>query len=84
MPEELIGTIDHYFARIGVAGVTLTAPLRVGDRIRIKGHTTDFEEDVDSIQIEHQSLQEAGSGASVGLKVRERCREGDEVYRLTQ
>lgn len=82
MTEELIGRISHYFARIGVAGVELTAPLRVGDRIHIKGHTTDFEEPVDSIQIEHENVTEAGPGASIGLRVRDRCREGDEVYKL--
>ncbi|HEY4685847.1 MAG TPA: translation elongation factor-like protein [Dehalococcoidia bacterium] len=83
MAEERIGTIDHYFARIGVAGIALTAPLRVGDRIHVRGHTTDFEQTVDSIQIEHESVQEAKRGASAGIMVSERCREGDEVYRVT-
>jgi len=83
MAEERIGTVDHYFAHIGVAGIALTAPLRVGDRIHVRGHTTDFEQAVDSIQIEHESVQEAKRGASVGIKVSERCREGDEVYRVT-
>jgi len=83
MAEERIGTVDHYFAHIGVAGIALTAPLRVGDRIHVRGHTTDFEQAVDSIQIEHESVQEAKGGASVGIKVSERCREGDEVYRVT-
>lgn len=83
MPEERIGTIDHYFSRIGVAGIALTAPLRVGDRVRIRGHTTDFEQTIESIQIEHESVAEARPGTSVGVKVIDRCREGDEVYRVT-
>jgi sulfate adenylyltransferase subunit 1 (EFTu-like GTPase family) len=83
MAEEEIGTIDHYFAHIGVAGVALTASLKVGDRIRVLGHTTNFEQTVDSIQVEHESLTEAGPGASVGIKVAERCREGDLVYKVT-
>ncbi len=83
MAEERIGTIDRYFARIGVAGIALMAPLRVGDRIHVRGHTTDFEQVVDSIQIEHESVEQAQRGASVGIKVSERCREGDEVYRVT-
>jgi len=83
MAEELIGTIDHYFAHIGVAGVSLTGPLRVGDRIHVQGHTTDFEQTVESMQLEHESIAEAGPGASIGVKVAQRCREGDRVYRLS-
>lgn len=83
MAEELIGKIDHYFARIGVAGVVLNGHLKVGDRIRIRGHTTDFEQSVDSIQQEHETLAEARPGASIGIKVADRCREGDQVYKLS-
>ena len=83
MAEELIGTVDHYFAHISVAGVTLTASLKVGDRLHVRGHTTDFEQTVESIQVEHESLSEASAGASIGIKVPERCREGDEVYRIS-
>ena len=83
MAEELIGKIDHYFARINVAGIALTGALRVGDKIHIRGHTTDFEQTVDSIQIENKNLNEASPGASIGIKVADRCREGDEVYVLT-
>jgi translation elongation factor EF-1alpha len=83
MPEELIGTVDHYFAHLGVAGIVLTGRLKVGDTIRIRGHTTDFEQAVESMQIEHESLSEAPPGTSIGLKVQLRCREGDHVYRVT-
>ena len=83
MAEERIGTVDHYFAHIGVAGIALTAPLRVGDRIHVRGHTTDFEQAVDSIQIEHAAVEEAKKGDAIGIKVAERCRGGDVVFRVT-
>ena len=80
--EQEVGRVTDYFAHIGVAGIDLTAPLRVGDRIRIKGHTTDLEQAVDSIQIEHESVQEAKPGDKIGIKVADRCRAGDHVFRL--
>lgn len=82
--EQEIGRIRDYFARIGVAGVDLTGHLKVGDSIHIKGHTTDLQQVVESMQIEHQDVQEAGPGDSVGIKVQERCRGGDSVYRVTE
>lgn len=83
MAEEEIGVVDGYFARIGVAGVNLKAPVRVGDTIRIRGHTTDLEQTVDSMQIEHQDVEEATSGQAVGIKVKDRVRKGDKVYKVT-
>ncbi len=83
MAEEVeIGRVNDYFAKIGVAGIDLTATLKVGDRIRIKGHTTDLEEVVESIQVEHESLEEAKAGDKIGLKVADRVRGGDHVYRV--
>ncbi len=85
MADEVeIGRVVDYFAHIGVAGIDLTAPLRVGDRIRIRGHTTDFEQAVDSIQIEHAAVPEAKAGDKIGIKVPDRCRGGDHVYRITE
>lgn len=81
--EEEIGRVMDYFARIGVAGIDLTGSLRVGDRIRIRGHTTDFEQVVESMQIEHEPVQEAKAGDKIGIKVQERCRGGDRVYKIT-
>ncbi len=81
--EEEVGRVMDYFARIGVAGVELTGRLRVGDRIRIRGHTTDLEQVVESMQIDRQAVPEAGPGAKVGIKVVDRCRPGDRVYRLS-
>ncbi len=80
--EQEVGRVMDYFARIGVAGIDLTGPLRVGDRIRVRGHTTDFEQGVESIQIEHEAVQEAKAGDKIGIKVLERCRGGDRVYRI--
>ncbi len=82
MPEQKVGVISAYFARIGVAGIDLEAPLHVGDRIHVKGHTTDLEQVVESLQIEHDSVTEAGAGSSVGTKVADRCRKGDTVFRV--
>ncbi len=82
-PNEVeIGRVMDYFARIGVAGIDLTGPLKVGDRIHIKGHTSDFEQAVGSIQIEHESVQEAKAGDKIGIRVEDRCRGGDKVYRV--
>jgi len=83
MAEEKVGVVNDYFARIGVAGIDLTGTLRVGDTIRIKGHTTDLEQVVDSMQIEHQDVDEAHAGAAIGIKVKDRCRGGDVVYKAT-
>jgi translation elongation factor EF-1alpha len=82
--EEEIGRVRDYFARIGVAGIDLTGHLEVGDTIHIKGHTTDLQQVLESMQIEHQSVQEAGPGDSVGIRVQDRCRSGDSVYRVTE
>ena len=81
--EEEVGRVMDYFAKISVAGIDLTAKLRVGDTIRIKGHTTDLEQLVDSMQIDRDSVDEAGPGDKIGIKVKDRCRGGDVVYKVT-
>jgi len=81
--EEEVGRVMDYFAKISVAGIDLTGKLRVGDTIRIKGHTTDLEQSVDSMQIDRDSVEEAGPGDKIGIKVNDRCRGGDHVYRVT-
>ncbi len=83
MPEERVGIVNDYFARIGVAGVDLERTLRAGETIRIQGHTTDLEQVVESLQIEHEEVQEAKAGDSIGIKVQDRCRKGDLVYKVT-
>jgi putative protease len=84
MDEELIGKVVKFFAKPSVAAVEITSgSLRVGDSIRIKGHTTDLEETVASMQIEKESIEEAEPGFLVGIKVTDRVREGDKVFKIT-
>ena len=82
--EEEIGRVRDYFARISVAGIELTGKLKVGDTIHIHGHTTDITQVVDSMQVEHATVQEAGPGDSVGIKVADRCRAGDHVFKVVE
>ena len=84
MGEEVIGKVTDYFAKIGVAGIQVTAGfLSVGDTIRIKGHTTDLTQSVESVQVEHQSVQRAEAGQTVGIRVKDRVRKGDSVLKVT-
>lgn len=80
MADKKIGKITHYFDKISVAVVDLTDTIKEGEKIRIKGKTTDFTQTVDSMQIEHEQVKEAKAGQSIGLKVADRVREGDEVF----
>jgi hypothetical protein len=80
---QLIGKVVHYYTELSVAIVELTqSPLRVGETIQIKGHTTDFKQPVESMEIEHQKVMEAAPGQIFGLKVREHAREHDAVYKV--
>jgi translation elongation factor EF-Tu-like GTPase len=79
---KLIGKITHYFGKIGVAVIELSDALKVGDTIRIAGGATDFTQGVDSMEVEHQKVEAAKSGESVGLKVSEKVREDYQVYKL--
>lgn len=83
-PEEgkLIGKIAHYFSKIEVAVIELSDALKVGDTIRIVGGATDFNQTVDSMEIEHEKVKEGKSGDSVGLKVGQKVREGYKVYKI--
>ena len=83
MPEEVIGKVTDFFAHPVVAGIELTATLKVGDKIHIKGHTTDLELIVDSIQINNVDVEQAKAGDLIGIKVSERVRGGDTVYKVT-
>jgi len=83
MPEEVIGKVSDFFARPVVAGIELTGTLGLGDKLRIKGHTTDFEFIVESMQINNVDVKEAKAGDSVGIKVSERVRRGDIAYKVT-
>ncbi len=82
VPEQKpIGEVTHYFGKIGVMAIDLSDDLTVGEGIHIKGHTTDLIVTVDSMQIEHESVAKAGPGDSIGIKVGEKVRPGDKVYR---
>ena len=83
MPEEIIGTVSDFFAHPVVAGIELTASLKVGDKIHIKGHTTELELVIDSMQINNVDVSQAKAGDSIGIKVSERVRRGDAVYKVT-
>ena len=82
MPEEVIGKVSDFFARPVVAGIELIGELNVGDRIHITGHTTDMELTVDSMQINNVDVQQAMPGDAVGIKISERVRRGDTVYKI--
>jgi putative protease len=85
MAEYRIGRVTHYWAKIGVAGIEITAgEIRVGDTIRFKGHTTDFTQRLDSMQVEHDPVTVARAGDSVGLKVADHVRDHDEVFKVTE
>ena len=84
MQEQEIGKVSDFFAHPVVAAIELTAPLKVGDKIHFKGHTTDLEVVVESMQIENQNVQEANAGDSVGIKVPDRVRKTDTVYKVTE
>ena len=77
-----VGKITHFFSKIGVAVVELTATLSIGDKIQVQGPFTDFEQNVESMQIEHENVKTANKGQDIGLKVDERVRENDIVYKV--
>jgi putative protease len=79
---QKVGEVTHYFTKIGVAVVDLSNNMKVGDRIAIKGMTTNFEQTVKSMQIEGNNIDEAKAGDDIGMKVDDRVRKGDIVYRL--
>ncbi|MEO0070231.1 MAG: hypothetical protein ABIK18_05520 [candidate division WOR-3 bacterium] len=84
MPETKVGVITHYFGKIGVAVVKATdGAIAIGDKIHIKGHTTDHTQVVDSLQIEHQPVQQIDVGQEAGMKVSARVHEHDEVFKVT-
>ena len=83
MPEEVIGKVSDFFAKPVVAGIELTAPMKVGDKIHIKGHTTDMEFTVTSLEINTVKVEQAKVGDAIGIKVSDRVRRGDTVYKVT-
>jgi putative protease len=85
MEEKKVGEVIKFFGKIGVAAIRLTeGALKVGDKVRFVGHTTDLTQTLESIQIENQSVPEAGPGADIGVKVTGKVRENDAVYKVVE
>jgi len=83
MKEIKVGEITHYFGHISVGAIKLTdGELKIGDEIHIKGHTTDFNQKITSMQIEHNSIEVAKKGDEIGIKVEQHVRKGDIVYKV--
>ena len=82
MEEKEIGQVADFFTHVNVIAVKLSGELSVGDHIHIKGHTTDFIQEVASIQIEHQAVIKAKTGDDVGIKVTEKVRHGDKIFKV--
>jgi translation elongation factor EF-1alpha len=85
MSEQEIGRVTHYFGKIGVAALEITAGgLAVGDTIHVKGHTSDFTQTIDSMQIDGKEVEAARPGESVGIRVKDHAREHDVVFKVTE
>ncbi|MCX8190173.1 MAG: hypothetical protein N3F05_03015 [Candidatus Diapherotrites archaeon] len=84
MPEELVGKITHIFGKINVAVIKLVGPLKKGDKIKVKGKGIEFEQIVQSMQIEHKNIDLAKKGQEIGLKLDQPAHEGCEVYRIIE
>jgi translation initiation factor IF-2 len=83
MAEIVIGTVSDFFAKPMVAGIELEAPLKAGDTIHVKGHTTDIMMTVQSMQIDNVNVTEAKKGDAVGIKLTDRARKGDTIFIVT-
>jgi len=79
---KCVGCVEHYYSKLGVGIVKLKDKIAVGDKVKIKGHTTDIEQTVDSIQVNHADVEEAKKGDVVGIKVSDKVREDDAVYKI--
>ena len=84
MGELQVGKATHYYSRIGVVALKLDAPLRKGDRVHILGQTTDLEQTVESMEIDHRQVASAGPGDDVAIAVLDKVRDGDKVYRIVE
>lgn len=80
--KKLVGKVSHYFTKIGVAVIEVTGEISVGDEILIEGASTNFKQKIESMQIEHKNIEKAKAGDSIGMKVKDRVREGDSVYKV--
>ena len=83
MEKEFVGTVTHYFGKIQVAAIMLESELRKGDTIHIEGHTSDFMQDVKSMQLDREDIEVGKRGQEIAIKVKEHARPNDAVYRVT-
>lgn len=83
MAEELVGEISHWFDNISVAGIRLSGDLAVGDCVHIIGHTTDLKQEITSMQLDNQEVDQANAGDEIGVRLNGRARPGDDVFRVT-
>ena len=83
MSGKLVGEVNHFYNRIGVAVINLSDSLQLGDQVHFLGRSTDFRQEVQSMQIEHESISEAGKGQEIAMKVERRVRNHDKVYKLS-
>ncbi len=81
MEEKLVGKVTHFFGKASVAAIELTAPVGIGDTIVIRGATTELEQELNSMQIERQDIEKAEAGQEIGVKVKDKARVGDVVYK---
>ena len=85
MADEQVGIVVKYFVKPSVAAIEVTgAGMKVGDLLKYQGHTTDFTEEVTSMELDNQSIEEAKAGDMIGIKVKERVRENDKIYRVVE
>ncbi len=84
MAKELVGKIVKFFSNINVAVVKVEKTIKVGDKISISGHGNEFEQEITSMQVEHQNIEEASPGDDVGMKVEQPVKEGDLIYRVEE
>jgi len=84
MPEEEVGFVEHFFGHLSVAGIKITnGTLKIGDTIHVKGHTTDFTEQITNMEINHVEVKDSKVGDDIGVKMVGKCREHDKVYKVT-
>ena len=82
-PQDAIGQVTHYFSHLSVAAVSLKEPLAVGEKIHVRGHTTDLLQQVGSMEVEHAAVDQAGPGDDVAVRVDEHVRDHDLIFRET-
>ncbi|MEK6873087.1 MAG: hypothetical protein AABW90_03695 [Nanoarchaeota archaeon] len=82
MLDKQIGVVSNYFEHVGVVAIKLDATLKVGDKIKIVGGEVDFEQTVESIQIQHKSVKSAKKGDEIGVKIKERARKGYKIFKV--